>query len=55
MTKTITCPLCNKVNDEFIIYPAKDNKLIKWECGHILYKNGFLYKIEEAEGKNDCI
>lgn len=37
--KQLRCELCKDDNYGFIIYPTKDKRLIKWDCGHLLYKD----------------
>ena len=37
----MSIPICPKHNKSFIeIYPKKDKKLVRFECGCILYKDG---------------
>lgn len=40
--RQLRCELCKDDDDGFIIFPNEDERLIKWDCGHLLYKDGTL-------------
>lgn len=40
----LKCPLCKDVDAGFIIFPENHKKMIKWDCGHSLYRDGQITK-----------
>ena len=40
--RELQCPICKDIDEGFTIFPNIDsqNRLIKWDCGHCLYKDG---------------
>ena len=40
--RELRCECCKDDDAGFIIYSDEDRRLIKWDCGHLLYKDGTL-------------
>jgi acetone carboxylase gamma subunit len=38
----LMCPVCGQIDQGFTIYPDKHKRVIRWDCGHTIYRSGKL-------------